>query len=299
MTNKGHVLLISGHGHDAVNIAPFVTLDDLQHQPQERQNQITANSILREYITKKLAHVIFDSGLQVGGEDPGLPVSHTLLAETEVKGQTTHYWANVNIIGTSAVGGIGPRIGTPERQSVDKLRNDYKELLQQNILLQTQVRAARETAAREVQRFDQLHRTLNERMKHLEEEKVKLQEENGRLLDLLGETTKTARSMVSVMASRQEQRLRMFESYPGVVEEVEGDQVVVRYEVNGDVVDQTYERGQFQGERLPNVGDHLVVDVYVTEVPRKGVDKETIEKALAENDKPDPRRKPITGPTTF
>jgi hypothetical protein len=126
-----------------------------------------------------------------------------------------------------------------------------------------------------------------------------LREENKRLLSLLEDANRVNDSLVRVLASRDEQRLRMFESYAGLVEEVQGDQVVVRYLVNGDVVEQTYEQSQFQGGHLPKVGDHLVVQVYLTEASKQGVDQETIQKALVENDQPNALRKPITGPLTF
>src|SRR5579862_4021367 len=130
----------------------------------------------------------------------------------------------------------------------------------------------------------------------LTKEKANLQAKNKRLKEDLQSERNRTDSVVKVLTACEDQKLRMFESYSGVVEEVEGGTVVVRYEVNGDIVDQTYDKSQFQEERLPVVGDCLVVHVFVTESPRKAVDQETIDKARAENEQPNPDRTPITGP---
>lgn len=60
--------------------------------------------------------------------------------------------------------------------------------------------------------------------------------------------------------------VRMAESYEGIVEDVDGDRVVVVYDVRGAIVEQTYERGQFIDGHLPDVGTRLAVFVNVVEI---------------------------------
>lgn len=57
----------------------------------------------------------------------------------------------------------------------------------------------------------------------------------------------------------------MCESYRGEVVDVRGDRVVVVYDVDGNIVEQTYERSQFLEGRLPEVDAELVAYVMVAE----------------------------------
>lgn len=59
----------------------------------------------------------------------------------------------------------------------------------------------------------------------------------------------------------------MFESYEGVVKHVDDDQVIVVYEVEEDLVEQTYVAKQFVDGKLPKPGDRLAVFVHVAQLP--------------------------------
>jgi CheY-like chemotaxis protein len=61
----------------------------------------------------------------------------------------------------------------------------------------------------------------------------------------------------------REGRLRIAETHEGTVEHVHEDSIHVVYEVEDDLVEQTYERSQLIGGQLPALGDRLVAYVYV------------------------------------
>ncbi len=63
------------------------------------------------------------------------------------------------------------------------------------------------------------------------------------------------------------ERLRMFESYEGVVKYADDDQVIVVYEVDGELVEQNYVPKQFMAGKLPKVGDALAVFVHIAQLP--------------------------------
>lgn len=82
------------------------------------------------------------------------------------------------------------------------------------------------------------------------------------------------------------------ESHEGRVEHVADNSVVVVYNVNGNVVEQTYERKQFLNGKLPKIGTCIRTSVVVVEydppIPQDepGQDKPT-------------SRKPLEGPINF
>ncbi len=79
----------------------------------------------------------------------------------------------------------------------------------------------------------------------------------------------------------------MTETYEGQVDHVGENTAVVVYNVNGNLVEQTYVRSQFINGRLPEVGTCVRVSVVVTEFePELPPD---------EPEKPTNRR-PLTGP---
>ncbi len=62
-------------------------------------------------------------------------------------------------------------------------------------------------------------------------------------------------------------QLRMRESYEGVVKHVDEDLAVVVYEVDSNLVEQTYLASQFIERKLPKLGDRLEVSVHVVQLP--------------------------------
>jgi hypothetical protein len=62
-------------------------------------------------------------------------------------------------------------------------------------------------------------------------------------------------------------RVKIAETYEGeVVRHLHGDGVLVAYDVNGNIYEQTYEKSQFIDGRLPSVGAHLIVCTTIIEI---------------------------------
>jgi hypothetical protein len=102
----------------------------------------------------------------------------------------------------------------------------------------------------------------------------------------------------ALRVARAKGRIRMAESYAGVVEDVHEDTVVVVYDVDGKIVEQTYLRSQFIDGWLPEVDTRLVVHVHVIEVDPEAVETDTGEDERRDDDSGS-RRKPLAGPTAF
>ena len=107
----------------------------------------------------------------------------------------------------------------------------------------------------ETQRYDQLLADYSE----LQKQHAKLNDRIEKLIDCLNDRAKANDCLQSTLISRMDGRLRMAESYEGVVEDVHGDKVLVVYDVNGKIIEQTYEKSQFLDGRLPDVGTRLAV----------------------------------------
>jgi hypothetical protein len=94
----------------------------------------------------------------------------------------------------------------------------------------------------------------------------------------------------------EDPKLRMHETYEGQVEHVGENTVVVVYNVNGELVEHTYEKKQFQNGKLPTLGTCLKTFVYVVEQePKPPTDTES---ESATGDEPS-HREPLTGPVEF
>lgn len=61
----------------------------------------------------------------------------------------------------------------------------------------------------------------------------------------------------------------MTEEYEGQVDHVGNDSVVVIYNVNGGLIEQTYLRSQFLDGKMPKLGTCVRVSVVVTEIEPK------------------------------
>lgn len=118
------------------------------------------------------------------------------------------------------------------------------------------------------------------------------------LARLLDEGAKTIDQLQSAVTARVDTRLRMCQSYEGDVVDVYGDRVVVVYDVDGNVVEQTYERSQFVDGRLPEVDTDLVVHVIVSDAEPRA-DGTASEEDAQRDEVPGSRREPLSGPTVF
>ncbi|GAC1464666.1 MAG: hypothetical protein NVSMB9_03590 [Isosphaeraceae bacterium] len=184
------------------------------------------------------------------------------------------------------------------REARDKqlaiITKERDEISTQNQLLQSRVSELRRASARETQRYDQLLANYSE----LQRECARLCERNDKLVDCLNERAKANDRLQSTLICKVESRLRMTESYEGVVEDVDGDTVLLVYDVDGKIVEQTYERSQFINGRLPDVGTRLIVYVNVAEVQLDPI--ESVAEEMEPRDEPAlGRRKPLSGKVKF
>jgi len=183
--------------------------------------------------------------------------------------------------------------GEIERQ-LEILREKYDEQSTQIQFLQTRNAELRQSAAelrkavaRETQKFDQMQGNC-----------VGVQQTVDKLVDSLIERGKASDCLISGFISRPDSHLRMTESYEGIVEDVDGDKVLVVYDVNGKIVEQTYEKSQFIDGRLPDVGTRLAVFVNVAEVQSKPVES-GVEETKPRDEPANARRKPLRGTIEF
>lgn len=174
--------------------------------------------------------------------------------------------------------------GMEEKEARDKqialLREERDKLANQAQLLQSLNAELRRTVARETRRFDQLQCQVD------------------KLIDCVNQRGKANDCLLSGFISRPDSRLRMFQSYEGVTEDAHGDRVVVVYDVDGKIVEQTYEKTQFNDSRMPEVGTRLAVYVIVAEVEPKPIDP-GIEESDPRDESGSTRRKSLSGPTEF
>ncbi len=176
-----------------------------------------------------------------------------------------------------------------------RLTAEVNKLLYRNQLLQWHVIELQEALAQEAQRYADLVRS--DEGSRDQEAKVRKADPNA-VRDRFDERSRTDDLLKSVQGAQADGRLRMCESYRGEVVHVHGDRVVVAYDVDGNVAEQTYERSQFLEGRLPEVDTELVVYVMVAEVEPRAGETASVEEERRD-DVPSGRREPLAGPTIF
>jgi hypothetical protein len=187
-----------------------------------------------------------------------------------------------------------PKPAEDERQEkeIERLRKEVKRLMFQNELLQTRVVEQRRSLAREARTSDKLHAELvavrdqNAQILNMQDKYLTLLSDRGRVNDAL----------VAKMAGVEDGLIRMHESYEGQVQHVGENTVVVLYNIDGQLVEQTYERKQFKDGKLPRPGTCVRVLVFVVEYEPKPPTANELESETS--DKPS-HRKPLTGPIEF
>ena len=134
--------------------------------------------------------------------------------------------------------------------------NRYKELELENGRLKTRVAELQRSLNREIQRFDQGSTRFDD------------------VLGLLHEANKANNALQAVLIARTDGRLRMFETYDGVVKQADDEEIVVLFEIEDELIEQTYKREQFVGGRLPSPSDRFTVYVHGALLPRIEKEKE-------------------------
>lgn len=123
-----------------------------------------------------------------------------------------------------------------------------------------------------------------------------------RLADAVRGRDEAVRAQVvsqAALTARTDGRLRMTESYEGIVRHVGRDDVIVLFEVDDDLVEHTYTRDQFVDSRMPEEGDRLAVYVHVAQLPPEE-SAEGTDKAMEGIDEQPRRRRNIgKGPRVF
>jgi hypothetical protein len=96
-----------------------------------------------------------------------------------------------------------------------------------------------------------------------------LQKELQGLRRTVEKNTNVMEGLIALKTGDKEGSLLMHEAFDGYVLDVSDDEVLVRYHTADDLIEQVYARDQFEFEKLPEVGDHVKVHVYVTRVSRE------------------------------
>lgn len=135
--------------------------------------------------------------------------------------------------------------------------NETEDLRLQNERLKSLVAQERRAAAREAQKSDQLLAELQ-----------RLRGSFDSLLNALTERMRANDALQEALIADKEGRLRMFETHEGVVVDVASEGVVVTYCVQGEYLDQAYQKDQFIDGRLPRKGDRLGAYVLIAELPK-------------------------------
>lgn len=78
------------------------------------------------------------------------------------------------------------------------------------------------------------------------------------------------RGLLEILTGRKSDQLYLWESYPGIIDDVNESRVVVLFDVDGDPVEHVYAKDQFVGSRLPVEGGGVVAYVYIVGRPESG-----------------------------
>ncbi|UCE60231.1 MAG: hypothetical protein JSU63_00490 [Phycisphaerales bacterium] len=154
---------------------------------------------------------------------------------------------------------------TDDRVRVPVDNDELNSLQLANQLLESRLSEARRAIARETRRYDQI-----------EAEHHELSAQNSILINHINERSKVNDELMRALIARHDGHVRMFEKYNGVVKHVGKTTAVCLFEVDDDLVEQTYRREQFIDGRLPKKGDSLTVFVLAAEPPtEEHKDKQT------------------------
>jgi carbon storage regulator len=110
-------------------------------------------------------------------------------------------------------------------------------------------------------------RVLQATVELLTRERDELGEKYHRVLDRLINAERELLELRDALANSDNTGVRMVECYEGVVRHRDANEVVVAYEVENDVIEQTYQRNQFIDGYLPELSDRLSVLVRVASIP--------------------------------
>ena len=125
-------------------------------------------------------------------------------------------------------------------------------------MLKSRLQEERRAATRETHRYDQLLVQFKE-----------LQDRHDKLIGRMVERCQASDRLQGALIARENASLRMSESYEGVVKHVSEDTVVVVFEADDDLLEQTYGREQFLDGKLPSEGDAVAAFVHLALLPHE------------------------------
>ena len=190
---------------------------------------------------------------------------------------------------------LSASIGTEETvaDELTSLRLQNGALRSQVEILQSQVEMLKSRVAQECRsaaKAIQLHEQLQAHHDSVQ----------NKMLDGLKQRDDASNVLQAALVGKADGRLRMAESYLGEVIYVSEDCVVVVFDVEGELVEQTYNRKQFLDGRLPEKRDRLAAYVHIAKLP---AEEEVPIDGITASDAADKPRKPrkniVPIPRTF
>lgn len=107
---------------------------------------------------------------------------------------------------------------------------------------------------------------LHDTVDRLTRERNQWREKFNLKLNELIDAKREVHGLSDALGDSDNAKARMVEYYEGVVRHRESNEVVVAYEVEDDIIEQTYRRDQFIDGNIPDLNDHLSVLVRVADV---------------------------------
>ncbi len=246
---------------------------------------------LKHWLVGEKLNFIHSAGIH-GGPGSGKSI---LAAELFQEGAKAGWPATVtNEPLSRAVFQVRPTLPTAERVGEEALRAQVSELEQKlaqaehiNRVQRSRLSEERRAAATANRINDQLQQRLDE-----------LQQRLDRQIDVINERARANDVALAALAAKSEGRLLTYETLQGEVVEVSEAEVVVRFDTGDDLIEQTYDLGQFTLGKAPSEGDQLAVYVHVALVAPPPLAAGTESKADL-HESPRPRRNVITGDHRF
>ena len=177
--------------------------------------------------------------------------------------------------------GMGNVADSASLSTVESAPDTIRDLRSRNAALQSQVEMQKSVLAEVRRNMSRLTREHDQLQAHHDAVEDKM-------LEQLAQRDSANDKLQAVLVDRVQGRLRMTQSYQGEVVQVSEDRVVVVFQVEGDLVEQTYDRKQFLDGELPKNGDCLAAYVHVAILPVK--DKRTVDGGEASHDAARTRR---------
>jgi hypothetical protein len=91
-----------------------------------------------------------------------------------------------------------------------------------------------------------------------------LNKKNDRLVEIVCDLTKSTQALQRALLAKEDSKICLYETHEGVVSEVVGDQIQVTFETENGPLRQVYHRSQFMGKKLPDEGEIVEANVFLS-----------------------------------